>query len=453
MKKTWICIVTAVLLMCGLAACSGKDSPGGTCVADAGTKAQTGGAGTQAETDAAVSGEKVKLRGVYLNGDEVQNDIMDNYIKKNLAEEFPNVEIEWEGTGDLTNLLKTYSATGDLPDVWYSDAASATAIINAGNQLNLVDYITKDGFIDNYVNPDALYYSDGGIYAISSGIDAFYTPAVYYNKEIFKQYNLEVPQTYDELIGVCQTLIDNGITPISITGTTGWSVRNFLFFTILMNEDPAAAQALLSNEIDFTDERVVGALKKIEDMLNMGCFPEGAANIDFSTHCALYTEGKTAMIATMSWSYGELEAAQDTGVFMWPSSNPEVKTGQAIQIWGSALNGWAVNAKSEHLDLAVQIAEYCTKQEALRHAEKGSSLNFKTDNAAQITSELEKERMEMYDNAELYLKPLHLNAMDSAVMAEFSTYTNLLLAGDYTAQQFSEDFNPIWKANTWFQKQ
>lgn len=138
---------------------------------------------------------------------------------------------------------------------------------------------------------------------------------------------------------------------------------------------------------------------------------------------------------------------------MWPSSNPEVKTGQAIQIWGSTLNGWAVNAKSEHLDLAVQIAEYCTKQEALRHAEKGSSLNFKTDNAAPITSELEKERMEMYGNAELYLKPLHLNAMDSAVMAEFSTYTNLLLAGDYTAQQFSEDFNPIWKANTWFQKQ
>ena len=104
--------------------------------------------------------------------DRVQNDIMDNYIKKNLAEKFPNVEIEWEGTGDLTNLLKTYSATGDLPDVWYSDAASATAIINAGNQLNMADYITKDGFIDNYVNPDALYYSDGGIYAISSGIDA-----------------------------------------------------------------------------------------------------------------------------------------------------------------------------------------------------------------------------------------------------------------------------------------
>lgn len=396
--------------------------------------------------------ETIKLRGVDLNTDETWNDIMENYIQKNFQEAFPNVEVEWEGTGDLTNLLKTYSATGDLPDFWYSDAASATAIINAGNQLNLADYITEDGFIDNYTNPEALYYSDGGIYAISSGVDAFYTPAVYYNKEIFSQYGLEEPQTYDELIETCQTLIDNGITPISISGATGWSVRNFLFFTILMNEDPQAAEALLKNEIDFSDERVVGALKKIEEMQKMGCFPEGVANIDYSTHCALYTEGKTAMIATLSWAYPDLEAARDTGVFLWPSSGSDVKTGEAIQIWGSVLNGWAVNANGENMDTALKVAEYCTEQEAIRHADKGSSLNFKTDNAVPITSEIEKERMDMYNNAEIYLKALHLNAMDSSVAAEFATYTNLLLTGDYTAEQFSKDFNPIWNSNTWFKK-
>ncbi len=442
MKKKNICITLMFSLVLGLCACSQESD------SDRPERSET----EVRKEEVFGEGEKIKLRGVYLNGDEVQNDIMDNYIKKNWTERFPDVEIEWEGTGDLTNLLKTYSATGDLPDIWYSDAASATAIINAGNQLNLADHITEDHFIDHYVNPEALYYSDGGIYAVSSGIDAFYTPAIYYNKKIFEQYELTEPETYDELIQVCQTLIDDGITPISIVGTTGWSVRNFLFFTILMNDDPKAAQALLSNEIDFSDERVVNALKKIEDMLNMGCFPEGVANIDFSTHMALYAEGKTAMIATMSWGYPELETAQDTGVFMWPSSNPQVKTGQVLQIWGSSLNGWAVNSRSENRDLAVQVAEYCTEQEAFRHAAQGSSLNFKTENPAEVTSELEKERMAIYNNAEQYIKTLHLNAMDSAVAAEFATYTNLLLAGDYTAEQFVKDFNPIWKENTWFEK-
>lgn len=430
-KKRYLAAVLAVMMTLGMAACGNREENAGS-------------------TDTSGQ-EKVKLRGIYLNGDETWNDIMDNYIQKNLEKEFPNVEIEWEGTGDLTNLLKTYSATGDLPDLWYSDAASATAIINAGNQLNLKDYIIEDGFIDNYVNQDALYYDDGEIYTISSGIDAFYTPAVYYNKEIFEQYNLEEPETYEELIKVCEVLIDNGITPMSISGASGWSVRNFLFFTILMNEDPEAAQELLENKIDFTDARVKAALQKIEDMQKMGCFPEGVANIDFSTHCALYTEGKTAMIATMSWAHSDLEAAVDTGIFLWPSSNPDkVKTGEALQIWGSPLNGWAVNAKGDNINLAVQIAEYCTEQEAKRHAEQGSSMNFQVEEPAEITSDLEKERMELYNNATVYLKSLHLNAMDSATAAEFATYSNLLLAGDYSAEQFVEDFNPVWKSNTWF---
>lgn len=158
------------------------------------------------------------------------------------------------------------------------------------------------------------------------------------------------------------------------------------------------------------------------------------------------------MIATLSWAYPDLEASRDTGVFLWPSSGSDVKTGEAIQIWGSVLNGWAVNANGENIDTALKVAEYCTQQEAIRHADRGSSLNFKTENALPITSEIEKERMDMYHNAEIYLKALHLNAMDSSVAAEFATYTNLLLTGDYTAEQFSEDFNPIWNSNTWFKK-
>lgn len=433
-------VVLAVLMVTAMAACGSSQTQEGEKIEN-----ESASAGTE-QTE-----EKVKIRCVHLNADETWNDIMENYIKRNLEAEFPNVEVEWEGTGDLNNLLKTYSATGDLPDLWYGDAASATAIINAGNQLNLADYIKKDGFIENYANPDALYYEADKIYAISSGIDAFYTPAVYYNKEIFEQYGLQEPETYEDLIKLCEILIENGVTPMSISGQTGWSVRNFLFFTILLNEDPEAAQALLENKIDFADERVISALEKIEEMLGMGCFPEGVANIDYSTHCALYTEKKTAMIATMSWAYPDLEAAVDTGVFMWPSSNPDVKTGDAIQIWGSALNGWAVNAKGKNVNLAVKIAEYCTEQEAIRHAEKGSVMNFQTDVTSEITSELEKERMELYNDASHYLKTLHLNAMDSATAAEFATYTNLLLSGDYTAEQFSEDFNPIWKSNTWFQ--
>lgn len=86
------------------------------------------------------------------------------YIKENLAEALPDVEVEFEPGGggeDMANKLKTYNASGDLPDVWYSTADSAAAIRSAGNMENLTDYVTEDGFLDNYAIPDALKFQMG----------------------------------------------------------------------------------------------------------------------------------------------------------------------------------------------------------------------------------------------------------------------------------------------------
>lgn len=109
------------------------------------------------------AGDKVKLRLMSISTDGNQTKILE-YIKENLAEALPDVEVEFEPGGggeDMANKLKTYNASGDLPDVWYSTADSAAAIRSAGNMENLTDYVTEDGFLDNYAIPDALKFQMG----------------------------------------------------------------------------------------------------------------------------------------------------------------------------------------------------------------------------------------------------------------------------------------------------
>ena len=145
MKKKGLCLLLAALMASSVLAGCGKKE-------EADTKKDD----TKTEASAEDSGEKVKLRLMSISTDENQTKILEDYIKKNLEAEMPNVEVEFEPGGggeDMANKLKTYNASGDLPDVWYSTTDSAVAIINAGNMMDLTDAVEKDGFIDKYEMP------------------------------------------------------------------------------------------------------------------------------------------------------------------------------------------------------------------------------------------------------------------------------------------------------------
>ncbi len=44
-----------------------------------------------------------------------------------------------------------------------------------------------------------------------------------YNKDIFAQYGVAVPTTWDEFLQACETFKANGVTPIYGTFKDGWT--------------------------------------------------------------------------------------------------------------------------------------------------------------------------------------------------------------------------------------
>ncbi len=448
-KLKWLSVLIVVMMVLSLVACNNAaETPAND------SKAEESKADEPKNEESVKTEEKITLRLMTISTDENRLAIMNDFIAPKIEAEFPNVTVEFEEGGggeDYNNKMKTYNSTGDLPDVWYSDASFASAVFNAGNMLDLTPYIEEDGFLDKCAVPDAMTYK-GGIYAIGSGSDTYFTPRIFYNKAIFEECGVTIPTTFDELVDVCKQISAKGYTPVSTMGKGGWAPQLFLFQTMVMIEDPQVMLDLLANKTDFNNPVVKNALGRIETLAKEGAFPEGISMLDYGPAKEMFTSGNAAMYWMFSWelpSLAELEGIE-VDFFPWPSAGDAYDPNGAIQYWGSPVNGYAVNSKSEHLDEAVKLAEFCAMQDALFYQSQGTVVTLDTGEAGAEQSDLMLKNIEHFSGCSTKIASIMLNGMDAATNAEFATLGASLLTGEYSADDFIKEFQPVWEENTYF---
>ncbi|QNU68199.1 extracellular solute-binding protein [Ruminiclostridium herbifermentans] len=442
LKKVALFVISAAMIV-SIAACGG-----GNTASDSSTSSEASNSQTSVQ-----SGEKIKLKFLSLSADENRNKIREDYIKKNIVTEMPNVEIEYDlggGGDDYANKLKTYNASGDMPDVWFSEQNLSSVVISAGNALDLATYVEKTGFDKKFtmkevIAPDA----DGKIYCVQPGADQYFTPRLWYHKDIFAKYNIQVPTTFDELLKVCETLKSKGIIPISIVGKGGWTPNLHLIQTMIMAEDPQVAVDLANNKTDFSNPVVKNALGRIQQLVKVGAFAPGITNIDYGPAVEMYTSNKAAMLAMFTWELPNLEkASPDTDFMVWPTAKEGVDANAAIQYWGAPLSGYLVSSKTENPEIAAQFAMFCATQDALFYNTENKSMTaLDTGIKIEGMSDLAKRNLEQFNNAKLKIPSLWSAVYNTRMSAEITTLDSNLLTGDYSPDDFIKAINPIWAKN------
>ncbi|WP_372631098.1 ABC transporter substrate-binding protein [Cohnella sp.] len=405
------------------------------------------------ESKPANSEKKVKLRVITITTDENRNKIMENYIKPGIAEALPNIEVEFEPGGggeDMANKLKTFNASDDMPDVFWNDAGYFTPLKNTGSIMDLTSAITEDGFIDNYAVPDALKHIDGKIYSLSSGADTYFTPVIFYHKDLFEQAGAQVPRTFDELIEAAKKLKSSGVVPAVTPGKDGWGPKLYLLQQMIQIGDPQAMMDLIANKTDFDNPSVRAGVSRIEQLAKEGVFPEGIANLDYGPSNEMFTSKKAAMYWMFTWELPNLASDDSVDFFPFPSASDKYDPNQFVQFWGSPLNGYAVSAKTKHPEEAIKLAEYLAMADARFFESTGAPIALKTGNATSEPGPLMKKFVDWYNPIPTKIASLALNSLDARTSAELSTQGARLLTGQYAADTFAEEMNKIWKENTWF---
>ncbi|MCR4856357.1 MAG: extracellular solute-binding protein [Erysipelotrichaceae bacterium] len=105
---------------------------------------------------------------------------------------------------------KVYEAVtnGVGPNLVWLFPSTAQDYIDAGLALDYSKYFTDADYKDRVapgVYAASTDYADGGLHAAVCTLTG---PIMFYNKELLEKYNLEVPQTWDDLYNACKTVVD-----------------------------------------------------------------------------------------------------------------------------------------------------------------------------------------------------------------------------------------------------
>ncbi|MBP7177145.1 MAG: extracellular solute-binding protein [Thermoclostridium sp.] len=397
--------------------------------------------------------EKVKIKFLSLSSDDNRNNIRENYIKVNVAKDMPNVEVEYDlggGGQDYANKLKAYNASGDMPDVWFSEQNLSSVVIAAGNALDLYPYVKGSEFekkitLKDLVTPD----QNGKLYCVQPGADQYFTPRLWYHKDIFAQYGVSVPKTFDELVSLCETLKAKGIVPISIVGKDGWTPNLHMVQTMIMAEDPQVAIDLTKNKTDFSNPVVKNALGRIQKLVQVGAFADGVTNIDYGPAVEMYTSGKAAMLAMFTWETTNLEkVSPDTDFIPWPSAKEGLDPNSMIQYWGAPLSGYLASANTKNPEVAAQFAMFCAEQDALYYnIDQKSPTMLETGVKIEGISPLLQKNLDQFNAAATKVPSMWAATFNAKMSAEFATENSKLLTGQYSPDDYIKVINAIWADN------
>ena len=138
---------------------------------------------------------------------------------------------------------------------------------------------------------------------------------------MFEEYNLSVPQNFEELKEVCQVLKDNGIIPIYENAKDPW--HNHWWLSMLAaafeKESPGYVERLNKNEAKYADSAVMlQALKDYKELYDLGYFGEEPFANEWEYGYEAMGTGKAGMIATyIAYSNEIQERYPDSNAIEW----------------------------------------------------------------------------------------------------------------------------------------
>lgn len=223
--------------------------------------------------------------------------IIDDYQK-----EHPNVIIRQEvlENEQYKNKLRVLSASNRLPDIGFTWAAGfMEPYVKGGLFAPLNDILDgeelKDKFVGGTIEP---FTVDGKTYALPI---EFYISPIYYNKDIFAKYNLQVPVTYEQLKQVVKTLSGTGIAPIALGNKDRWT--GSLWYMYLA--DRIAGSDALKKAADGTgsymDPGLIQAAVEVQKLVDMNAFSRGFNGLSNEESKADFMNEKAAMYLTGTW--------------------------------------------------------------------------------------------------------------------------------------------------------
>lgn len=290
---------------------------------------------------------------------------------KQLAEEFSanndygvTVEFELYENEQFKTKLTTLMASNAVPDIFFTwELGYLEPFVSAGKVLSLQDALDADPqWRDSFIEGVLDYFTyDGEVYGIPSQI-AYCT--MFYNKDIFAQYNLEVPKTYEEFLNVCETLKSKGVTPMSLAGSEAWIPAQFILQLTLGTGGAKTYNDIMNGQEAWNNEVYIQAAEEAQKMVDKGWFTDGMLAMSYDEAIMKLENKEAAMYFMASWDASgfvvdSCPIKDSIGTFNMPAVNPAYNN----LVVGSADTSYAISKNCSNPEAAIAFLKYITSQD------------------------------------------------------------------------------------------
>ncbi|QNU65987.1 extracellular solute-binding protein [Ruminiclostridium herbifermentans] len=311
--------------------------------------------------------QKKQLTLYTIQGDSAVNLVIDDSIMRFEQNNTDYQVIQEKIPNDLyKNKLSVCVATNQMPDVFPTwSGGTLNEYISIGEIVNLEKYMLQDNYSSRF-NEKALKMvtDENGIWAVP--VENMSIALIFYNKDIFNALNITPPDTYEQLLEVITKLKRNGYIPFALANRTAWTGSMFYMYFV----DRLGGPSIFDNAANrkdggsFSDKAFVKAGEMVQQLVNMGAFPEGFNWMDEDAGDArdLMYNNSAAMMLAGSWflstlKYEKPEFLDKVGVFPFPAI--EGGKGDARNTIGTlGDNYYAIANSCAHKDEAFQLIKY-----------------------------------------------------------------------------------------------
>ncbi|MFC7062408.1 extracellular solute-binding protein [Halobacillus seohaensis] len=314
--------------------------------------------------DSGESGDSETITLWHIETGESEKALQDSVERFENSHDGVTVEMVRQENDPYKTKLTVAMGGGTPPDVFHSWGGGwLEKFVDAGQVKDLTEDIDTSNYLPAALTPATF---DDKNYGAPLAMDIV---PVWYNKEMFENFGLEEPETYEELKDIIETLKSNDILPFSLANQSKWPGSFYYMYLAERIGGPELFNEAYNRDgRGFDDEAYVKAGEHLQELVEMGAFPDGFNGMNFDTGQSrqlIYAE-QAGMIVQGNWMLGTTrddmpEFEEKLGFFLFPSI--EGGEGSNKDIVGGVSPVFSVSEKSENKDLATELVNELTSKE------------------------------------------------------------------------------------------
>jgi raffinose/stachyose/melibiose transport system substrate-binding protein len=257
----------------------------------------------------------------------------------------------------IRTLLQTQLRSGNGPDVFGYDTGPGFAgvLAKAGLLYDMTSQYKKNNYpVYEWAKNTVTF--DGKVSGIPDQIEEV---GLFYNKDLFKENGIEVPNNLADLEAIAKQFKAKGIIPFTLGDKEGWEGGHMLSMSLASRVGADEQKKLIAGDGNWNTASVAASINTWKEFTDNGWTPPSSSAITYNNANALFYSGKAAMDPTGTWLVQDLASSTKADIGFIPFPGPKDK-GVAI---GGLGNGTFMSAKAKNPKAALKFMDYLVSPE------------------------------------------------------------------------------------------